>query len=225
MITVSDQDGYRIVTLSRPEKRNALTRDAVTDIESAITETEKPVVYLRGKKPVFCSGADLNLVERLAEDGAKEFAEFGQRAFRSIERSDPVVVAGIEGPTRGGGLELALACDLRIATDEATFAASGVNVGILGAWGGTHRLPRVVGEGPALDIELTGRVLDADEALRVGLITQIRDDPEQVARDLAMKNGESLQEIKRCVRTRFETQEANETVEQESLARLIDNVN
>jgi len=225
MITVSDQDGYRTVTLSRPEKRNALTRDAVTDIESAITGTEKSVVYLRGEKPVFCAGADLNLVEGLDEEGATEFADFGQRAFRSIERADPVVVAGIEGPTRGGGLELALACDLRIATDEATFAASGVNVGVLGAWGGTHRLPKIVGEGPALDIELTGRVLDAQEALHVGLVTQLRDDPEQVARELAEKNGKSLQHIKQCVRTPFDTQEANDTAEQESLGRLIDNVN
>jgi enoyl-CoA hydratase/carnithine racemase len=197
----------------------------VTEIKSAITDTEQSVVYLRGEKPVFCAGADLNLVEGLDEDEAKEFADFGQRAFRSIERADPIVVAGIEGPTRGGGLELALACDLRIATDDATFAASGVNVGILGAWGGTHRLPKIVGEGSALDIELTGRVLDAQEALQVGLVTQIRDDPEQVARELVEKNSESLQQIKQCVRVRFDTQEANDTAEQESLGRLIGNVN
>mgnify|MGYP000412786354 CR=1 FL=1 len=201
MIATAREGDVCVVTLDRPGRRNALTLDALDALETAVTSADAPVVSLRGAGSAFCAGADLDAVAGLPDrEAAQRFARRGQAVARAIETADPVVVAGVDGPARGGGVELALACDLRMATPEATFAESGVTLGLLGAWGGTVRLPEVVGRGEAMDLALSGRVVDADAALRMGLVSRVVDDPGVVAREIASNDAGALRALKRRLR-------------------------
>ncbi|MDR5672241.1 enoyl-CoA hydratase/isomerase family protein [Halalkaliarchaeum sp. AArc-GB] len=221
-VRTSKRERIRTIELANPDRRNAVTPGDLTRLESAISHAERtgdPVVYLAGAGAAFCAGADLETVVSLSDPAG--FARHGARVARRIDESDPVVVAGIDGPARGGGVELALACDLRIATPEATFAESGVLHGLFGAWGGTVRLPRIVGEGNALDLSLSGRTIDAQHAHRIGLVSRITDDPFDVAIDLAERPADALRGIKRRVRDRSDV-DAQERAEAELFARLHD---
>jgi enoyl-CoA hydratase/carnithine racemase len=201
VIATAREGDVCVVTLDRPGRRNALTLDALDALETAVTSADAPVVSLRGAGSAFCAGADLDAVAGLPDrEAAERFARRGQAVARAIETADPVVVAGVDGPARGGGVELALACDLRMATPEATFAESGVTLGLLGAWGGTVRLPEVVGRGEAMDLALSGRVVDADAALRMGLVSRVVDDPGVVAREIASNDAGALRALKRRLR-------------------------
>lgn len=222
MIHRSGDGGVTTITLDRPEARNALREAELRELGESLDTVESPVVYLTGADGCFCAGADLGSVRSLADhEEAREFSRLGQQVATSITDHEAVVVAGIDGPARGGGVELALACDLRVATPRATFAETGVDLGLFGAWGGTVRLPEVVGLGAALEIALTGRVLDAEEALRLGLITQVRDDPSTVATDLARANEFALGAIKRLVRDRSAVGD-RERLEAEAFADLVE---
>ncbi|WP_227353500.1 enoyl-CoA hydratase/isomerase family protein [Haladaptatus salinisoli] len=202
MIRILDGPEIRTVTIARPERRNALTPDGLDDLASAVREAHQPVVYVRGEGAAFCAGADLDVVAGLNRESAEEFAERGQRVANEIERADSVVVAGIDGAARGGGVELALACDVRVATPDATFAEPGVRLGLFGAWGGTARLPDTVGLGEALDLALSGRVVTAEEARRMGLVSRIVEEPRSVAEELAANASDALSIVKTRVRDR-----------------------
>ncbi|WP_458187413.1 enoyl-CoA hydratase/isomerase family protein [Haladaptatus sp. NG-WS-4] len=202
MIRVTDGSEIRTITLDRPECRNALTPDDLDDLARAVRETTRPVVYLQGEGTAFCAGADLDVVSDLDRESAQAFAERGQRVANEIERAESVVVAGIDGPVRGGGVELALACDLRVATPTATFAEPGVRLGIFGAWGGTARLPEIVGQGDALDLALSGRVVTADEARTMGLVSRVTETPRSVAEEVAANAPDALRVVKTRVRDR-----------------------
>ncbi|ELZ07667.1 enoyl-CoA hydratase/isomerase family protein [Natrialba aegyptia] len=181
-----------------------------------------PVIYLRGRGPAFCAGADLDAVNDLDGDRerAREFARLGQRVARAIEASPAIVVAGIDGPAMGGGLELALACDVRVGTPASTYGEPGVTFGLFGAWGGTVRLPELVGRGNALEFALSGRTIDAEEALRLGLISRLEDDPRTVAEAIADNPGDALAVLKRRVRDDSE-RETQERREAEAFAELV----
>jgi enoyl-CoA hydratase len=203
MIRVEDDGEVRVVTLDRPTRRNALTPELLDALETAVVDAPTPVVYLRGEGEAFCAGADLSVVAEVAESGDIErFVRRGQRVADSIETADSVVVAGIDGAARGGGVELALACDIRLATPGATFGEPGVTFGLFGAWGGTVRLPEVVGLGDALDFSLSGRVIDAEEALRIGLVSRVVDAPYDVAEGLTKNDKQALGLLKERVRDR-----------------------
>lgn len=234
MIRTSTDDRVRVVTLDRPARRNALRPEDLTALRGAVVDAEAPVTYLRGAGDAFCAGADLDAVADLdageetavdresdavdgadAEseaDAASSFARLGQRTAAAIADADTVVVCGVDGAARGGGVELALAADVRVATPAATFAEPGVEFGLFGAWGGTVRLPRAMREGDALDFALSGRVLDAEAALRTGLVSRVVDDPRSVADEIAAGESDALAAIKRRMRDRREsgTQEAAE---------------
>ena len=197
----TDVDGrIRRITIDRPDARNALTWEGLDALEAAIEAATEPVVSLEGDGPAFCAGADLDVVADLDRDEAEAFARRGQQVARAIEESPSVVVAVIDGAARGGGLELALACDVRVATPTATFGEPGVTFGLFGAWGGTARLPRVLGEGDALEFALSGRVVGAEEALRMGLVSRIEDEPQSVAAAIAENAADALTVLKRRIR-------------------------
>lgn len=200
MIRREHGDTLTTITFDRPERRNALTWEALDDLESAVVAAQTPVLYLAGSGKAFCAGADLDVVSRLSRPEAVAFARRGQQVANALETYDGAVVAGIDGPARGGGVELALACDIRLATAEATFAETGVSLGLFGAWGGTRRLPQVVGHGEALDIALSGRELDATEARRMGLVSRIVASPRAVAARLADNDADALRVIKQRLR-------------------------
>jgi len=224
--TVADGASIRTITFDRPERRNALTPAGLDQLEAAVQQAAEPVVLLRGVGEAFCAGADLDVVGALDDrDAAEAFARHGQRVARSIAEADSVVVAGIDGAARGGGLELALACDLRIATPDATVAEPGVELGLFGAWGGTVRLPEICGLGEAMDLACSGRVIDAEEAREIGLVSRIVSGEaglEAVAEELATVDPHALRTVKHRLRDDAQpaTQEAREA---EAFAELLVN--
>jgi enoyl-CoA hydratase/carnithine racemase len=198
VIRTTDEGDLRVVTIDRPERRNALRPDELDALEAAVTEADAPVVYLHGAGDAFCAGADLDTVAGLDDPAA--FARHGQRVADALQDAESVVVAGIDGAARGGGVELALACDIRVASPDATFAEPGVKFGLFGAWGGTVRLSRVLREGDALDFALSGRVVDAEEAKRIGLVSRVVDDPKTVAEEVAANKADALRVVKARMR-------------------------
>ena len=218
MIRTSDEASVRTVTIDRPDRRNALRPTDLTTLRTAVEDADRPVTYLHGAGDAFCAGADLDVVADL--DDPEAFARRGQRTMSALTDAETVVVCGVDGAARGGGVELALAADVRVATPAATFAEPGVSLGLFGAWGGTVRLPRVMGEGNALDFSLSGRVLDADAALRTGLVSRVIDDPRAVADEIATGKPDALRAIKSRVRDR-RGDDAQERAEAAAFAELV----
>jgi len=220
MIRTSEDGAVCVLTLDRPARRNALSVAGLDALRGAVGETDAPVVYVRGAGSAFCAGADLSEVEALDGDDAAAFAARGQAALDAIEATESVVVAGIDGPARGGGVELALACDIRVATPEATFAEPGVKLGIFGAWGGTRRLPDVVGLGDALDLSLSGRTVDAETSLRMGLVSRVTEEPRAVADEIAANDAGAIARVKELLRNRDE-HDPHQRREAEAFAALV----
>jgi len=220
MIETEAEGEVLMIRLARPERRNALTPAALDGIADAIEDADESVAYLTGAGSAFCAGADLDAVAELDDEvRARRFARRGQRVARTIETAESAVVAGIDGAARGGGVELALACDVRVATPAATFAEPGVTFGLFGAWGGTVRLPEVVGLGEAMDLTLSGRVLDADGALRAGLVSRVVDDPRAVAEEIADNDAAAVRAAKRRLRDDAD-RETRECREADAFAEL-----
>jgi len=176
-----DRDGARAeVFVSRPDKLNALDDDTLVELSQAFSalaaEDGLRAVILTGgeaKRPAFVAGAD---IAQLAEQGpveAKERSRLGQGLCDIIEGFSCPVIAAVNGFAFGGGLELALACHIRLASEDARVGLPEVTLGIIPGFGGTQRLPRVIGLGPALELLATGRHVKADEALRIGLVNHV----------------------------------------------------
>jgi len=220
MIETEVEGEILLIRLARPGRRNALTPAALDELADAIEGADESVVYLTGGGSAFCAGADLDAVADLDDEArARRFTRRGQRVARTIETAESAVVAGIDGAARGGGVELALACDVRVATPAATFAEPGVTFGLFGAWGGTVRLPEVVGLGEAMDLTLSGRVIDAEDALRVGLVSRVVDDPRAVAEEIAGNDAAAARAAKRRLRDDAD-RETRERREADAFAEL-----
>jgi enoyl-CoA hydratase/carnithine racemase len=218
----TEQDGdVTVVTLDRPKRRNAFTPEGLDRLEAAIADAETPVLYLRGEGPAFSAGADFDTVQGLDAETAPEFSRKGQAVAAALETADGVVVAGIDGHAHGGGLELALACDVRVATPRSTVAEPGVKLGLFGAWGGTTRLPEVVGAADAMDLALSGRTIDAEEARRIGLVSRVVEDPRTVADEIAAHPSDALRLVKERLRDDAD-RPTQERREREAFATLIE---
>src|SRR5450759_771447 len=165
------------ITVNRPDKLNALNDALMAELGFAMTEAirraDVGAVLLTGAGRAFVAGADIGeLVDQSATEG-KARAERGQRTFRLFETSPKPTLAAINGFALGGGCELAMACHLRIASEKAKFGQPEVKLGIVPGYGGSQRLPRLVGKGRALELLLTGDMIDAGEALRIGLVNRV----------------------------------------------------
>jgi enoyl-CoA hydratase/carnithine racemase len=145
-------------------------------------------LIITGNKNLFSAGADLNEIAGLSASKAFGFAQLGQDLMAAIEEFSAPVVAAIEGYCMGGGLDLALACDYRIAAPNAIFGHRGAALGLITGWGGTQRLTRLVGRVHALQMFVTAMKVDAEHALRIGLIAQVHDDPVRAAVECARKH-------------------------------------
>ncbi len=172
-------EGIAWIIVNRPEKRNALNRATRLEMAAALEDTTKDpsvkVLILSGAGgKAFVSGSDLN---ELARFNALEMEEFthtlGQRFYTRFEQLDKPVIAMIQGLCLGGGLELAMACDVRVASEGSKFGQPEMFIGVMPGSGGTQRLPRLVGVGKAKELIFTGTIIDAAEAYRIGLINQI----------------------------------------------------
>lgn len=178
-IKLSRRDEFAIITLSRPEALNALNVRMIEDIGAAIDEVgasdARTLIFTGEGDKAFCAGADIKeLLDRSLVD-AKRGAELGQWTFAKLDRLPMPSVAAINGYAFGGGLELALACTFRVAGANAKMGLPEIKLGAIPGYGGTQRLPRVVGESRALDMIMTGRTVDAAEAERIGLVNRIGD--------------------------------------------------
>jgi enoyl-CoA hydratase len=171
-------DGIALVTINRPEKLNALNAQVIGDLgtlaaELAADATVRGVILTGAGPKAFVAGADIAEIAALDTPGGEAMAVRGQAVFRAIERLPKPVVAAVNGFALGGGCELAMACHLRLAAPNARFGQPEVTLGLIPGYGGTVRLPRLVGRGRALDLLLTGRMIDAAEAERIGLVNAV----------------------------------------------------
>ena len=173
-----DSDGIAIVTIDRPSKLNALNADVLSELDdwfvTARDDSAVRGVIITGSGPKsFVAGADIAKFKDLSRETGKGFAEKGQAVFQRIEDLGKPVIAAVNGFALGGGCELALACHLRVASDNARFGQPEVNLGILPGYGGTQRLPRLVGKGIATELILTGAMISAERAHEIGLVNHV----------------------------------------------------
>jgi enoyl-CoA hydratase len=167
------------VRICNPQSLNALNYEVLQELEYAFdlikNDNEIFVVILTGEGKAFVAGADISFMKDVDALQAKIFSEFGSRVFRKIENLNKVVIAAVNGYALGGGCELAMACDIRIASANAKFGQPEVNLGIIPGFSGTQRLPRLVGFGRAKELIFTGGHINADEAYRIGLVNKVTD--------------------------------------------------
>ncbi len=203
-ILVKDNGKVRTVTLNRKSPLNPLDMGTLREIKDAILNSGNRVILLHGANRAFSAGADINNFMKLSNDTAGVFAKEGHDIMNTIANYPRPVIAAIHGYCLGGGFELALACDLRIAHPDTTFGLPEVTLGILPGFGGTQRLRHIVGETVAFGLIATGKRYKADEAYRLGLLNELSENyletAEKLAQDLAKLPKESLRLVKHLVR-------------------------
>ena len=176
-IVLQKQDKVAVLTISRPKALNALNSETLKELDLAIEEIAKDdeiyVVIVTGEGKAFVAGADIMEMKDLDAMSGRKFGKLANKAFRKLETLEKPVIAAVNGFALGGGLELSMACDIRIASSKAKFGHPEVGLGITPGFGGTQRLPRIVGLGMAKELIYTGKIIGADEALRIGLVNKI----------------------------------------------------
>ncbi|MEP0775826.1 MAG: enoyl-CoA hydratase/isomerase family protein [Acidobacteriota bacterium] len=207
VVTVEDRQGVRWVTINRPDKLNALNRQVLAALgeamAAAVEAREVRVVVITGAgEKAFVAGADIAEFEGLSTAQAQQLARRGQRLYDTIERCPKPVIAAVNGFALGGGCELAMACHLRVASSTARFGQPEVKLGLIPGYGGTQRLPRLVGRGRALQLLLTGGMIDAATALAWGLVNRVVE-PAQLAETVQALASEILAvspgAVRRCL--------------------------
>jgi len=207
-VRVDREDAVAVVTIDRQEALNALDVATLTELRDRLRELDaddavRALVLTGAGEKAFVAGADIKYMSGLDPAAAKEWGALGHEAARLLEEMPKPTIAAINGFALGGGCELALGCDLRYAASRAKLGQPEIDLGIVPGWGGTQRLARVCGLGAAKDLILTGRTVDAEEALRIGLVDAIADPvlerALETARALAAKSPVALRVAKRLL--------------------------
>jgi enoyl-CoA hydratase len=177
---VTNLDGaIAVIRFNRPAERNSLSISTLHDLEKVLATLipcdDIKVLIFTGSADVFASGANIRELANLDSTSALQFSQLGQRIFQRIADAPQRTVAAINGYCIGGALDLALSCDVRVASIDASFAHPGARLGILTGWGGTQRLPRIVGRAQALELFATARRVSGEEALIMGLVSKVED--------------------------------------------------
>ncbi len=177
-LIIERTDDRAVLTVNRPDKLNALNDETISELDAALRELAADdavggVIVTGAGEKAFVAGADISELARLNALTGVETSRKGQDVFRFLERMGKPVLGAVNGYALGGGLELALACHLRIAAENARFGLPEVTLGIIPGYGGTVRLPRLVGRGLALEMILTGEMIDAARALEIGLVNRV----------------------------------------------------
>jgi enoyl-CoA hydratase len=172
------RDGIATITINRPQAMNAMNKETIPEFLSRLEDAEKDenvkaVVITGAGEKAFCAGLDLKPIRGINVIKAVEMSRLGQKLTLTIEEIGKPVIAAINGYALGGGLELAMACDIRIASEKARIGQTEVNVGLIPGWGGTQRLPRLVGKGIAKELMFTGKLIDAKTAEKIGLVNMV----------------------------------------------------
>jgi enoyl-CoA hydratase len=216
-IDLERRGAVAVVTMNRPEALNAFNHEqlqllAQTFDEIAVDGSIRCVILTGAGERAFAAGADIKEMKDLDQEGGLAFGRLGHRATRSVEELPQPVIAAVNGFALGGGCELALAADIRLASDNAVFAQPEVSLGIPPGWGGSQRLTRLVGPGLASEIILSGRRVKADEALRVGLVNavwpldQLTDEAVKLAESIAANSPLAVRAAKQLIRLAFNAQ-------------------
>ena len=188
-IVLLKEDKVAVLTISRPKALNALNTETLKELELAIDEIasddEIYAVILTGDGKAFVAGADITEMKDLDVMGGRRFANLGNKVFRKLETLEKPIIAAVNGFALGGGCELSMACDIRIASSKAKFGQPEVGLGITPGFGGTQRLARLVGTGMAKQLIYTGDIINAEEALRIGLVNKVVE-PEQLIEEVKL---------------------------------------
>jgi enoyl-CoA hydratase len=177
-LLTSLEKGIFIITVNRPDKLNALNKDVMNDLDAVMNEIEnnteiKAVIITGAGQKAFVAGADISEFIGLSNEEGKALAKKGQDIFFRIENCTKPIVAAVNGFALGGGCELAMACHFRVASDNAKFGQPEVNLGLIPGYGGTQRLVQLIGKGRALELLMTGNMIDASIALEYGLVNHV----------------------------------------------------
>jgi enoyl-CoA hydratase len=202
-LLVDIKDGIAIVTINRPDKLNALNSQTMEELKGVFTDLNSNsavlVIIITGAgEKAFVAGADISELNKLDMITGKEFSERGQNIFNIIENMNKPVIAAVNGFALGGGSELALSCHFRLASENAKFGQPEVNLGIIPGYGGTQRLTRLINSGRAMEYILTGDMIDANEALRIGLVNHVYSQNElmnkaiEMAKKIASKGQQAI---------------------------------
>ena len=188
-VVVEERAALALIRINRPARRNSLSVNTLADLDDAFSSLSARedinAVVFNGTGDAFASGADIRELQFLTPDSARAFAERGQNLFQRIADARQLTIAAVNGYCMGGGLDLALACRVRVASPSAVFAHPGARLGIITGWGGTQRLPRLIGAGRALEMFTTARRLTAAEALEFGLVDVLAEDALARAAEIA----------------------------------------
>jgi enoyl-CoA hydratase len=192
-LLIETKGSLTIVKINRPDKLNALNAETINELETVFNslrkdDSVKAVILTGSGEKAFVAGADISELNKLDMISAKTFAEKGQSVFSLIENMDKPVIAAVNGFALGGGCELALACHIRLASDNARFGQPEVNLGIIPGYGGTQRLAGLINPGRAMEYILTGDMIDASDALRLGLVNHVYPQSELQAKAEEMAN-------------------------------------
>ncbi|WP_445666474.1 enoyl-CoA hydratase/isomerase family protein [Fodinibius sp. AD559] len=193
----TDDKGITTVTINRPKKLNALNDEVLNELANAfkdiqIDEDINAVIVKGAGDKAFVAGADIKELRELDDRSGRMASQKGQQIFQLIEDTRKPVIGAVNGYALGGGAELAMACHLRIAGENAVFGLPEVGLGLIPGYGGTQRLPGLIGKARALEMILTGKQVKAEEALQLGLVNEVSTDPVKVSKELLnniLKNG------------------------------------
>lgn len=214
ILKLTVDENIALITISRPAAMNALNTRFFQEMDAMIADVSAMpqirVMVITGEGKAFVAGADIaEMVDMTPEQGIA-FSRTGQNTFRSLEKMEIPVIAAINGFALGGGMELAMACDFRIASSKAKFGQPEVNLGMIPGYAGTQRLPRLVGMADALFMLLSGELISADESLRIGLVQKVTE-PEQlleetlrIAKIIASKGPLAVRKTKYVARNGYE---------------------
>lgn len=210
ILKIEKKEGIAVVTIHRPEAMNALNTRFFNEMDQAVSELSNDpdlrVMVVTGSGKAFVAGADIaEMVNKNQEEGSA-FSRTGQNTFRSLEKMEIPVIAAINGFALGGGLELAMGCDFRIASSKAKFGQPEVNLGLIPGYAATQRLSRLVGLGDALYLLMTADMIGAEEALRIGLVQKVvepealMEETMKIAQLIASKGPQAVKKVKAVTR-------------------------
>ena len=195
-VVVEAHSSFAIIRFNRPAERNPLSIATLKELEIAVcdltTRAYIKAIIFTGAGDVFASGANIRELRTLTPATAKEFSMRGQRLFQKIADAPQLTIAAINGYCMGGALDLALACDIRCASPRAVFAHPGARLGIITGWGGTQRLPRLIGAARALEMFTTARRVGSHEALEIGLVSKVGEPVVDCAIEIAKLKQSSI---------------------------------
>lgn len=207
--------GIGIIRMNRPEALNALNSETLHELNRVFNQLEKDekigVVIVTGEGKAFVAGADIAELKDMNVQQSRTFSKLGQYVLRRMETMEKIFIGAINGFALGGGCELAMACDIRIASEKAKFGQPEVNLGVTPGFAGTQRLPRLVGLAKAKELLLTGDMIKAEEALKYGLVNRVvpaeelMNEAKKLAQKILSKGPVSIRMVKECVNRGMQT--------------------